>query len=141
MKKFKLSRRSLKNLKGVNKDAITLIKRVLDISPYDFGIPKYGGFRTAQEQNNLYHMRPRVTWLDGFKRKSYHQSSNAWDIFIWYKNKACWDCIDKYKKVAELFKKEFNKMKGEGFFKGKKLRWGGDFKRWKDLPHFEIRDE
>ena len=35
-----------------------------------------------QEQNNLFHQRPKVTQIDGFKKKSYHQSGNAVDIFI-----------------------------------------------------------
>ena len=64
---FKLSKNSKKNIKGIDKRLIKLVNRVLAKSDIDFGIPNYGGFRTAQEQNNLFHKRPKVTQLDGFK--------------------------------------------------------------------------
>ena len=31
-------------------------------------------------------------------------------------------------------------MKQEGYFKNKKIIWGGDWQNFPDLPHFEIRD-
>ena len=137
---FKLSKSSEKNL-DVNKDIIKLVKRVLKKSPHDFGIPKNGGFRTPQEQNNLFHLKPKVTQLDGFKKISYHQSGMAFDIFIYDEHGACWDkeCAFKYKEVADIVKEEFELMQAEGFFEGKELKWGGDWIRFKDLPHFEIR--
>lgn len=147
MSDFKFGRSSKKNMKGVRETIIQLAERVLSKSNHDFGIPKYGGKRTPQEQNNLYHSRvngKRVTQLDGFKNKSYHQSGNALDIFIYDehdgKMKACWSCKEKYKEVADLFKQEFDLMKSEGLFEENEiLIWGGDWKRFKDEPHFEIR--
>lgn len=143
-KTFKLSKNSKKNL-DVRKEIISLVNRVLLKSPHDFGVPKDGGTRTAQEQNNLYHQRDskgrRITWLDGFNGISYHQSGNAFDIFIYDEHGACWRCIKKYKEVADLFKEEFDLMKAEGIFeKSEELFWGGDWTRFIDRPHFEIRD-
>lgn len=141
MGNFKLSRNSKKNIKGIREEIILLINRVLAKSPHDFGIPKYGGLRTPQEQNNLFHQKPKITWLDGFKKKSYHQSGNAFDIFVYDEHGACWECKHKYKELADLFKEEFNSMKSEGLFKKNEvLKWGGDWIRFKDLPHFEIRE-
>lgn len=140
--KFKLSRNSKRNIKGVREGIIVLINRVLAKSEHDFGIPQYGGLRTPQEQNNLFHKRPKITWLDGFKKKSYHQSGNAFDIFVYDEHGACWDCKHKYKTISDLFMKEFDLMKVEGgFFEdGECLYWGGDWrKRRRDLPHFEIK--
>lgn len=137
---FKFSKNSKKNIKGVRKSIIEMVERVLKKSEHDFGIPPYGGLRTAQEQNNLFHQRPKVTQIDGFKKKSYHQSGNAVDIFIYDEHGACWDCLHKYKDVADLMKIEFDLMKGEGKFEEhENLRWGGDWTRFKDRPHFEVR--
>lgn len=139
-KVFKLSKSSKNNIKDVRKSIIILIDRVLKKSVHDFGIPQYGGLRTAQVQNNLFHNKTRVTWQDGFKRISYHQSGNAFDIFIYDEHGACWDCKNKYKETADLFKAEFILMQGEGLFeKDEVFIWGGDWKRFKDLPHSEIR--
>jgi len=140
MADFKLSKNSKKNIKGINKDLEKLVVRVLAKSDIDFGIPSSGGIRTAQEQNNLFHQRPKVSWLDGFKKISYHQSGNAVDIFVYDEHGACWDCIGKYKTIADLMKKEFILMKEEGLFKDhESFEWGGDWRRFKDLPHFQVR--
>ena len=140
MEDFKLSKNSKKNIKGVRKSIVTLIERVLIKSAHDFGIPKHGGKRTPQEQNNLFHQKPKVTWLDGFKKISYHQSGNAVDIFVYDEHGACWDCEHKYIEIADLMKSEFLLMKEEGLFgENEQLKWGGDWIRFKDLPHFEVR--
>ena len=150
MADFKLSKSSKKNIKGVHNSIPILIDRVLKKSPHDFGIPSYGGIRTSQEQNNLYHKKVggrRITQLDGFKRKSYHQTGMAFDIFLFDEHGACWDCVKKYDELAILFKEEFELMKKEQrendidcwFEDGENLFWGGDWKRFIDRPHFEIR--
>lgn len=136
---FKLSRSSKKNIKDIDKRLINLVDKVLAKSEIDFGIPGLGGKRTAQEQNNLFHQVPKVTQLDGFKKKSYHQSGNAFDIFVYDEHGACWDCKEKYKKIADLFKEEYAIMKQEGIFEvAEVFSWGGDWIRFKDLPHFQI---
>ena len=140
MSEFKLSRSSKKNIKGVRDEIITLINRVIKKSPHDFGIPQYGGKRTPQEQNNLFHLIPKVTQIYGFKRLSYHQSGNAFDIFVYDEHGACWKCRIKYKEIKDAFMTEFSLMKEEGLFKeDEKLYWGGDWTRFVDIPHFEIR--
>ena len=140
MGEFKLSKNSKKNLRGVRKNIIKLIERSLAKSPHDFGIPQSGGLRTAREQNLLYQIRPRVTTLDGYRRKSVHQSGDAFDIFVYDEHGACWKCKEKYKEIANIIKAEFQLMQDEGTFKCEdKLTWGGNWKRFTDLPHFEIR--
>tara|TARA_R110002051_G_C8593213_1_gene479117 strand:- start:133 stop:555 length:423 start_codon:yes stop_codon:yes gene_type:complete len=140
MSKFKLSKNSKNNIRGVEESIVKLVNRVLEKSEHDFGIPKNGGLRTSDDQRKLYKQRPRVTQLDGFRRKSYHQSGKAVDIFIYDEHGACWDCKDKYHHVADLMKVEFKAMQEEGLFKSdEELRWGGDWKSFTDLPHFEIR--
>lgn len=136
---FKLSRNSKKNIKDIDKRLIKLVNRVLKKSEIDFGIPGYGGMRTAQEQNNLFHIRPSVTQIDGFKRTSYHQTGKAFDIFVYDEHGACWDCKEKYVSLSILFKEEFVIMQNENIFEEEeKLQWGGDWIRFKDLPHFQL---
>ena len=146
MEEHKLSRSSKKNLSGVKKQMKELVERSLKKSEHDFGVPQYGGLRTAQEQNNLFYKIPKVTSLDGFKRKSYHQSGWAFDIFALNEDgRACWDdCKEKYLSISKVIKAEFEIMKEEGIFKANQiLNWGGDWGgHWKshpDLPHFEVK--
>ena len=51
---YKLSKNSKKRLQGINVDLIELVHRSITFSPHDFGIPKYGGLRTSEEQFELY---------------------------------------------------------------------------------------
>jgi len=138
MSKYKLSRRSKSRIKGINKSLIMLIERSLDKSKHDFGIPRYGGKRTAKEQNVLY--KADKSNCDGYIIESNHQSGNAFDIFIYDEHGACWECKHKYKDVAATIKSEFRLMKQEGLFDNDVIiRWGGDWKNFIDLPHFEIK--
>ena len=141
---YKFSTSSKRNMKGIDKRLISLLKKVLKKSEYDFGVPEYGGLRTPQQQNNLYHRKPKVTNLDGFHYKSYHQTGKAMDLFMLDENGACWDtCIEKYNYIAELMKSTFAEMKESGTFEENEfLEWGGDWKQtWKqnkDRPHFQL---
>ena len=138
---YKLSKNSKKRLQGINVDLIELIHRSITLSPHDFGIPKYGGLRTSDEQFELYNKRPKVTTLDGFIKRSYHQSGNAFDIYLYDEHGACWSCKWKYYEIAKHIKDNFECMKEEGYFKNKELTWGGDWQNFPDLPHFEIRED
>lgn len=144
MDNHKLSKRSNENLNGVKTNIQLLIKRSLKKSPHDFGIPNDGGKRSAERQNYLYSLGRTikgkiVTWLDGYKKKSYHQTGMAFDIFVYDEHGACWDCLEKYKEISNIIKAEFKLMQKEGHFcTCEKLTWGGDWKK-KDLPHFQIQ--
>lgn len=139
MKNFRLSRNSKNNLKGVREEIKTLVDRVLVKSPHDFGIPRDGGLRTAERQNELFNQIPKVTSCDGYHKLSYHQSGNAFDIFIYDEHGACWECTWKYDDVSEIVKAEFKIMQDEGLFsKDEIIRWGGDWRN-PDRPHFEIK--
>ena len=136
---FRLSKNSKRNLRGVRKEILLLLHRAIKRSPHDFGVPNDGGKRTAERQGELYELRPKVTWCDGYIKLSYHQSGNAFDIFIYDEHGACWKCIHKYKEVAEIIRDEFNLMWSEGIFKeDEQIYWGGDWNN-PDRPHFEIK--
>lgn len=147
MRIFNFGRNSRKNMIGVRRELVLLANRVLKKSQYDFGIPRDGGKRTDEDQLRLYNTKvdgKRITKADGIKKKSYHQTGEALDIFLYHshieggRKFACWECHDLYKETADLFKEEFKLMQKEGLFTfNEELIWGGDWK-WKDRPHFQI---
>lgn len=151
MRKYRLGKNSRKNMEGIREELSLLAHRVIAKSKNDFGIPKFGGKRSVEDQQYLYsigrkiekHRKP-ITKVDGIKKESYHQSGNALDIFLYHSHKeggrqrACWSCTELYGEIANLFKHEFELMKDEGLFsKDEVIEWGGDW-RWKDYPHFQI---
>tara|TARA_R100001086_G_scaffold242402_2_gene170086 strand:+ start:2880 stop:3269 length:390 start_codon:yes stop_codon:yes gene_type:complete len=128
---YKLSKRSLGRLQDVNSLLIAIVVDGIKDSPYDFGIPQHGGKRTQDEQNLLFKQVPKVTNADGFKKKSYHQSGNAFDIYAYVDGKASWK-----EEYLESIARHLQKVAKERY--GVNLTWGGDFKTFKDMPHFQI---
>lgn len=126
----------MKRLEGVNPKLVEIIKAGITDSPIDFGIPRDGGLRTAERQAELYaHGRDlpgrKITNADGKRRKSYHQSGNAFDIFAYVDGKASWD--ETHLTMIAIHLKAVAK---HGF--DVELEWGGDWK-FKDMPHFQIK--
>ncbi len=132
MENFKLSRRSLDRLSGVDDRMIELIQAAISKSPIDFGIPQLGGNRTAEEQHQLY--KEGVSKCDGYKKKSRHQSGNAVDVYAYHNKKASWDKVH-LALIAGVVLAEAKAM-------GLNVVWGGtfgskDFNGW-DMPHFQL---
>ncbi len=86
-------------------------------------------YRSVEEQNKLFAQRPKVTNARG--GQSIHNYGFAFDIVI-LKDKdnngtfetASFDIDEHWIKVVK-------------FFKSKGWTWGGDWKSFKDAPHFE----
>ena len=139
---MKLSKRSYERLNGVNAILIAILTEGIKESPYDFGIPRSGGLRTAKQQKSLY--LDGKSQLDGFKKKSYHQSGKAFDIFLYIDGKASWD-KDKLEEVS----KHLQKIAKDLF--DITLIWGGDWdndgvrvdkdndEKFFDGAHFQIK--
>ena len=128
---YKLSNNSFKNIAGVNPILIAIIVEALidKDCPYDFGIPQFGGIRNAREQNALYHAG--LSQLNGYTKKSKHQSGNAVDIFVYVDGRATWD-IKYYKPLARHI------MMIASTRYGIQLTWGGDWHSFPDYVHFQI---
>ncbi len=126
---YKLSKRSYERLNGVDAILIAIVTEAIKESPYDFGIPRSGGKRTEEEQYKLF-LKGRSK-ADGFKKKSYHQSGKAFDVFAYVDDAASWD-KEHLKPIAE----HIIKVAKEDF--DIDLEWGGNWRSFKDMPHFQI---
>lgn len=86
-------------------------------------------YRSHEEQHKLFLKRPKVTNADA--GQSIHNYGLAFDIVILFDKDgngtfetASW----KYDKYFEMVVK---------YFKSKGYEWGGDWRRFKDKPHFQ----
>ena len=130
---------SITKLYGVHPKLVSLMKEAIKQSPYMFIISQ--GVRTAEYQNDLYQQgrtKPGkiVTNVDGYNRKSNHQVKAdglgyAVDIAIMVDGKVDWDDLTKYKEVGEHICKVAQEM-------GISISWGGQWKKFKDYPHFTL---
>jgi len=88
------------------------------------------GLRTFEEQDTLYAKKPKVTNAKG--GQSIHNYGLAFDFCLVNGKTAIWDIakdfdndkVADWKEVADVFK-------SAGY------TWGGDFRSFKDAPHFE----
>lgn len=94
-------------------------------------------YRTEAEQNELFKKKPKVTNARG--GQSIHNYGLAFDIVLLYDKDgngtfetASWDMVKDLDKdgIADW-------MEVVNFFKSKGWVWGGDWKSFKDGPHFE----
>ena len=88
-------------------------------------------FRSPEEQHALFLQRPKVTNADSWQ--SIHNYGLAFDIVILYDKNgdgtfevASWDDNEYWQTVVK-------------FFKSKGLEHGGDWKTFKDKPHFQYK--
>lgn len=125
---FKLSENSINNLSGVDDRIVKILELALTISIIDFGIPRYGGRRTKIIQKRLFDKG--LSKCDGTKIKSKHQLSIAFDVFAYVDGKASWDRYHLTQVATAIL--QAASMLGYG------LEWGGLWKNFTDMPHFEL---
>jgi peptidoglycan L-alanyl-D-glutamate endopeptidase CwlK len=129
MKNFKFGENSERRMVGVNYQLVEVAKLALTLSPIDFGIPKHGGLRTAEDQQELFN--DKASQLDGTIKKSYHQSGMALDVFAYVDGKASWD-EHHLTTIAAAMLEAASRLSVN-------MRWGGHWTKFKDMPHFEVR--
>lgn len=125
---MKFSKRSLERMEGIDERLIEVMHLAIKTSKVDFGIPTHGGIRTAEEQLQLF--KEKVSKADGYIKKSYHQTGLACDVFAYVDGKASW----KEEHLAMVACAVLQSASQLGY----KLKWGGLFKSFKDMPHFQI---
>ena len=128
---FKLGSNSIKNLAGVDGRLVETVTLAITISPIDFGIPSTGGLRSEADQAQLF--KDGVSKASGKEgSRSYHQSGKAVDLYAYVDGKASWD-------KAHLTIIATSMLQAAAHL-GYPLKWGGLWKSWQDMPHYEIKD-
>lgn len=121
---FSFSKTSLDKMNGVDSKLVNLMKEAIKNSPYDFGITE--GIRTLERQKELFAQGKTKTL------KSYHLIGKAVDIKVYVNREVTWN-FKYYKEVADHIKEVAKKL-------GYVITWGGDWKKFKDGPHFQIEN-
>ena len=95
-------------------------------------------YRSNALQDRLFNQRPKVTNAKG--GQSIHNYGLAFDIVLLYDNdgngtfeEASWSQIKDFDKDSVADWKEVT-----NYFKSKGWEWGGDWKSFKDAPHFQM---
>jgi peptidoglycan L-alanyl-D-glutamate endopeptidase CwlK len=119
---FKLGPRSLLNLRGVHPDLVRVVKRAISISDIDLTVIE--GLRTPARQKELFAKGATKTM------RSRHIHGFAVDIAPYVAGSIRWDW--------PLFDKIEEAMKKAAHLENVSITWGGDWKSFKDGPHWEL---
>ncbi|WP_119026772.1 M15 family metallopeptidase [Acinetobacter pittii] len=125
---FKLGKRSLSNLEGVHPDLVKVVNRAIELTQVDFTVIE--GLRTKERQAQLLKEKKTTT------KNSRHLTGHAVDLAAWVipegsdKGTVSWDW-KYYEQIADAMKKAALELKIP-------IEWGGDWKTFKDGPHFQL---
>lgn len=119
---FAFGARSLKRLEGVHPDLVKVMKRAIACSTVDFAVIE--GLRTLATQKK--YMAAGATRT----MNSRHLTGHAVDIAPWIGNTVRWDWPLFYQ-IAPVIKKAAAELEIP-------ITWGGDWKSFKDGPHWEL---
>lgn len=117
-----LSARSRKNLQGVHPDLVAVVELAAERTPIAFEVIE--GLRTAERQKKLVAAGASKTL------NSRHITGHAVDLAPTIEGKIRWDW--------PLFHQIAPAMKQAAQDKGVPIVWGGDWRTFKDGPHFEL---
>lgn len=119
---YNLGSRSKKRLEGVHPDLVRVVERAIELTEVDFTVLE--GMRTVARQKKLVAKGASTTM------NSRHLTGHAVDIGAWVDGTVRWDW-PLYYKLAEAMKQAAKELNVD-------LEWGGDWKSFKDGPHFEL---
>lgn len=117
-----LSSRSLARLEGVHPDLVRVVKRAAATSDLDFTVLE--GLRTEARQRQLFAARATKTM------NSRHLTGHAVDLAPMLNGTVSWDW-PLYHRLAKI-------VKAAGATEQVPLQWGGDWRTFKDGPHWEL---
>ncbi|MBX7249338.1 MAG: M15 family metallopeptidase [Caulobacteraceae bacterium] len=119
---MKLDARAEKALRGVHPDLVRVVRRAAADSPLDFTVTE--GLRTLERQHRLVAAGASRTLL------SRHLDGRAVDLAVKIGGQIRWDW-PLYARLADCVKAAAAEV-------GVPLTWGGDWKSFRDGPHFEL---
>lgn len=119
---FQLDARSLQRLQGVHPDLVMVIHRATALSPIEFRVIE--GVRTEKRQRELVASGASKTM------NSRHLTGHAVDLAPYVGGMIRWDW-PLYHKLAPAVKQAAAEV-------GVPIEWGGDWRTFKDGPHFQL---
>ena len=119
---YKLGPRSQSRLKGVHPDLVKVVERAIEITTVDFTVLE--GLRTPERQKTLMESGASQTL------NSRHITGHAVDLGAWVEDEVRWDW-PLYHKIAAAMKEAAKELNVA-------IVWGGDWRTFKDGPHFEL---
>ena len=119
---FVLGKKSLERLQGVHPDLVKVVKLAISRSEIDFTVTE--GLRTNARQAQLFKAGASKTM------NSRHITGHAVDLAAWVDGGVRWDW--------PLFHKLAKAMKSASAELNVPIIWGGDWRTFKDGPHFEL---
>lgn len=119
---FKFSNSSERELGGVHPDLVRVMRRAINESPIDFRVME--GLRSLAQQ--------KVNVEKGVSKtlKSKHLTGHAVDVVPLIDGEVSW-AWPVYHKLAPVIKAAARK-------EGVSVTWGGDWRSFKDGPHWEL---
>ena len=119
---YTLGPRSKQRLKGVHPDLVKVVERAIEISTIDFTVLE--GLRTPERQKALLEAGASQTL------NSRHITGHAVDLGAWVGDEVRWDW-PLYHKIAAAMKDASKQVNVP-------IEWGGDWRNFKDGPHFQL---
>ena len=117
-----LNKKSIDRLSGVHTDLVAVVKLAIELSDIDFQVIE--GVRSKARQEQLVKAGASQTM------NSRHLTGHAVDLAALVNDSIRWDW-PLYFKIADAMKKAAVQLKI-------KIEWGGDWRTFKDGPHFEL---
>lgn len=124
------SERSLKNMEGIHPDLRRVLDDALQNSPYDFVITE--GLRSLARQREMVRIGASTTM------NSRHLTGHAVDLYAWVDVNDNGKVTFEEMSNARLLTAIANAIKASAMKLGVHIVWGGDWRSFKDLPHFEL---
>lgn len=119
---YKLGARSLERLEGVHPDLVAVVKLAIQKTEIDFTVLE--GLRTKERQVQLVASGASRTM------NSRHLTGHAVDLGAMLNGKVEWSW-PLYDKIAKAMKEAAEELNIP-------VEWGGDFKSFKDGPHWQL---
>lgn len=119
---FKFSARSVEKLNTAHPDLQLVMMQAITLTPIDFAITE--GIRTVEKQRTFVIRGASKTM------NSRHLTGHAVDVAAYIGREVRWDW-PLYELIADSVKQAAKNLKIP-------IEWGGDWKRFRDGPHFQL---
>lgn len=120
---MKLTERDEQRLQGVHEDLVRVVRRAAEVSGVPFMVVE--GLRTIERQKRLFESGASKTM------KSRHLTGHAVDLAPIIDGEVRWDWPLYRAHIAPA-------MKSAAVELGVPIEWGGDWRTFKDGPHFQL---